>query len=359
MNWIQATHQIFIISWMQVVMSDEFTKLFEIGVKKYVENNLYEPLSEKTYALSVLTEHLWGRNEQYRYDDYQVEQRYIFADHILQCSSSISEDVVSYRTDDEKCIYDAEHSLPLNEKYEGYLRIRGILGNGNDTDMDTKNRLVRKTIAQMKESLHRKQLVHELMNLCDNRVMINHQPPCTLFSDVYGVLKEMDGSDIMGAQGWKNQLLTAQVYYYNMSGWKTMRTYRDAWMENSSDIDARLEWDTEDKIQHAIDCLKNELCEAEQILIANEAIAYPDVHKIILNCEIGIKQMQALLEIRKLLENNDSKQMMGEKEVLNILDEILNSFCTEKNRVRWDFDEIKVCINAVEKWTILQLPYNL
>lgn len=35
-----------------------------------------------------------------------------------------------------------------------------------------------------------------------------------------------------------------------------MRTYRDAWMENSSDIDARLEWDTEDKIQHAIDCLK-------------------------------------------------------------------------------------------------------
>lgn len=349
LNWIQATHQIFIISWMQVVMSDEFTKLFEIGVKKYVENNLYEPLSEKTYALSVLTEHLWGRNEQYRYDDYQVEQRYIFADHILQCSSSISEDVVSYRTDDEKCIYDAEHSLPLNEKYEGYLRIRGILGNGNDTDMDTKNRLVRKTIAQMKESLHRKQLVHELMNLCDNRVMINHQPPCTLFSDVYGVLKEMDGSDIMGAQGWKNQLLTAQVYYYNMSGWKTMRTYRDAWMENSSDIDARLEWDTEDKIQHAIDCLKNELCEAEQILIANEAIAYPDVHKIILNCEIGIKQMQALLEIRKLLENNDSKQMMGEKEVLNILDEILNSFCTEKNRVRWDFDEIKVCINAVEK----------
>lgn len=223
------------------------------------------------------------------------------------------------------------------------------MGNGNDTDMDTKNRLVRKTIAQMKESLHRKQLVHELMNLCDNRVMINHQPPCTLFPDVYGVLKEMDGSDIMGAQGWKNQLLTAQVYYYNMSGWKTMRTYRDAWMENSSDIDARLEWDTEDKIQHAIDCLKNELCEAEQILIANEAIAYPDVHKIILNCEIGIKQMQALLEIRKLLENNDSKQMMGEKEVLNILDEILNSFCTEKNRVRWDFDEIKVCINAVEK----------
>lgn len=77
------------------------------------------------------------------------------------------------------------------------------MGNGNDTDMDTKNRLVRKTIAQMKESLHRKQLVHELMNLCDNRVMINHQPPCTLFSDVYGVLKEMDGSDIMGAQGWK------------------------------------------------------------------------------------------------------------------------------------------------------------
>jgi len=114
--------------------------------------------------------------------------RGIFADHILQCSSSISEDVVSYRTDDEKCIYDAEHSLPLNEKYEGYLRIRGILGNGNDTDMDTKNRLVRKTIAQMKESLHRKQLVHELMNLCDNRVMINHQPPCTLFSDVKGII---------------------------------------------------------------------------------------------------------------------------------------------------------------------------
>lgn len=221
--------------------------------------------------------------------------------------------------------------------------IQQELKNKYDFNMD------RKTIAQMKESLHRKQLVHELMNLCDNRVMINHQPPCTLFSDVYGVLKEMDGSDIMGAQGWKNQLLTAQVYYYNMSGWKTMRTYRDAWMENSSDIDARLEWDTEDKIQHAIDCLKNELCEAEQILIANEAIAYPDVHKIILNCEIGIKQMQALLEIRKLLENNDSKQMMGEKEVLNILDEILNSFCTEKNRVRWDFDEIKVCINAVEK----------
>lgn len=86
---------------------------------------------------------------------------------------------------------------------------------------------------------------------------------------------------------------------------------------------------------------ENELCEAEQILIANEAIAYPDVHKIILNCEIGIKQMQALLEIRKLLENNDSKQMMGEKEVLNILDEILNSFCTEKNRVRWDLMRLK------------------
>ena len=97
-------------------MSDEFTKLFEIGVKKYVENNLYEPLSEKTYALSVLTEHLWGRNEQYRYDDYQVEQRYIFADHILQCSSSISEDVVSYRTDDEKCIYDAELRLTKSMK---------------------------------------------------------------------------------------------------------------------------------------------------------------------------------------------------------------------------------------------------
>lgn len=24
-----------------------------------------------------------------------------------------------------------------------------------------------------------------------------------IISDVYGVLKEMDGSDIMGAQGWK------------------------------------------------------------------------------------------------------------------------------------------------------------
>lgn len=53
LNWIQATHQIFIISWMQVVMSDEFTKLFEIGVK-----NMWR---------TICTNHYQRKHMHYRY----------------------------------------------------------------------------------------------------------------------------------------------------------------------------------------------------------------------------------------------------------------------------------------------------
>ena len=349
LNWIQATHQIFIISWIQVVMSDEYTKLSEIGVKKYVENNLCEPFSEKTYALFILTKVFWGTEYRTRYANYQLDKRYIFADHVLQCTGRIGEDVVSYKTEDEKCIYDAEHSLPINEKYEGYWRIRGILEYGNNADIDTKNRLVRKTIMQMKASLQKNELVFEMMSLCNDSGEFNNQSPLTLFSDIYNlVLKEMDWSEVKGVQGWKNKLLTPQNYYHNMQDWSRLRKYRDAWLEKAPGVEPKLEWDTKDKTQKAIDYLKDELCEAESVLITNDAISYPDVQKIITNCYVALEQLQALLEIWKQLDNNVSNQMIDGTNVLETLDEILTIVSTETDHLRWDTDEIAKYINIVE-----------
>lgn len=356
---MMAMHQIFIVSWIQVVMSDAYTKMSETGIQQYVNNNLVEPKSRETRALSILTGEFWQRKDENYYNGFVSEQRYTFADHILQCTSLVKEDAVRYQSPDEKCILAAEQAEPLEGNYPGYVRICGILGYNNNVDTDTRNRLVRATLNQMKESLDRTEAIYEIISMMRETVgQIHKEPPITLYSDCCEVLQELNYLEVKGTSMYEEKLLTPENYYNrNITQWLPMRQYRNAITKGTDVNGPKLEWDDGEKTQLSIRALELEFQEASLILEEHQATKYSEIKGAIEICRVMLMQMKALYkmnrQVAQILENQrvcDDNILEKVNEELDRLKGLLNLKQLEGGRftTEWDIPKIKEYTNYVE-----------
>lgn len=354
---MMAMHQIFIISWIQVVMSNIYTKISEIGIIQFVNSNLIIPQSTEMKTLAILTECFWQRDTKNYYDGFVTEQRYTFANNILQCTSLMKKDAVQYQSEDEKCIIAAEQAEPLQGEYAGYKRICGILGYYSDADVNTRNRLVRATLSQMKELFPRDEAVYEIISLMKEGRQIHTYSPITLYSDCYKILRELDYWEVKGLTSYSDKLLTPKYYYnQNVVQWTSLRQYLNALTGLTDVTGPQLEWNNEEQIQDSIQTLKSEFEEAEVLLKEHQAMKYPDVKKSVHVCKIILVQLQALYEVNKQIAKICEAQCISDDNIMEKVTEELNILRTllekdehvkGKTTMEWDIPKIKEYIDYV------------